>query len=477
MKFLLFFSMLLASIASLNGLEKDDSKIPMLKQLAAKAIIKHGISIADTTVPAEVAKVIKHEMLGDQKLDCIEILKKVRVSREKITELPSIQFIVSLSPNGKKLLAYHSEKLTFAVYHADSGKIAYEIPKHCNCISVPLYSFSYDGNDLAFYTPCIENNQEKLEIFRSGQGRIQSILFSDFCAKTVKLSRDGMMCVCAGGCGVPLRIFKRKSGKENFEFAGSFGYGYFIAISPDNKKIATLSHGELVVYDTETQKELYQVTAYDVANLQFSLQNDDVFIAGPDKPTAIRKTGGNEACGKVIQLRVDEKTIPLSVALSSNGKKAISLVDGKIQFTYLFGDADNILEIERPFENKDLHAQEKFNLVRLHNDDTVITACTHHAVYRYDVKQLQDVESRFAKSIESIAIDDIPIALALMRMTESEYKKRALQPAQETQLDKKIRALMGTQNQVPSLLQRMKFPLLGVAAAAGLVFFMCGRGE
>jgi hypothetical protein len=181
-------------------------------------------------------------------------------------------------------------------------------------------------------------------------------------------------------------------------------------------------------------------------------------------------------------LRVDENTILPSVAISSTGRKITSLVDSGVRFTYLIDDeAKKFLELEKPRDEKDESLHEKFNLVRLHDEDTVVTACSHHAVYRYDVKQLCEVESRFAQSIDDMAIDDVPVARLIMQMPDSEYKKRVLQPSQnvqETPVDKKIRALMGSQNPAPatkSFMQRMQLPLLG--AAVGFFFVWCARGE
>ncbi len=126
-------------------------------------------------------------------------------------------------------------------------------------------------------------------------------------------------------------------------------------------------------------------------------------------------------------------------------------------------EAEKFLELERPRDERDESLREKFNLVRLHDDDTVVTACTNHAVYRYDVEQLCKAESRFAKSIDAMAIDDVPVACSIMKMTDSEYKKSVLQP------------LQNGKEATKSFMQRMKLPLLG--AAVGLFFVWCARGE
>lgn len=482
-----FFSTLLVHMAALSGLQKADpeathTRIPTLKDLVINIIIKQGISVPDTAVPVELTQLIKSKMLAGCKIDCIDILKKVAVPREKVVALRPIEFIAALSPNGKKLLAHHSEKLTFSVYDVDSGKMVYEIPKHCNCTSTPLYSFSYDGNDLAFYVECSENNQGKLEIFKVGQGRTQVIPFSNFRAQAVKLSRDGSMCVCAGGCGDSLRLFKRNSSTGCFELSGSFGHGYIVAISHDNKKVAALTHGELSVYDSEAGQALYRITACDSPNLQFYSQSDDVLVAALHGLAAIQKIAINETGVKLLRLQVDEKTTLPSVAISSSGQKIISLVDGSVRFTYLIEDEEaKFLALQKPWDEKDAPFHEKFNLVSLHENDTVVTACTHHAVYRYDVEQLRKVELRFAKSIDDMAVDDVPVAIALMQMTDFEYKNRVLRPSQnakENPVDKTIRALMGSQNPAPttkSFLRQMQLPLLG--AAVGLLFFWCAKGE
>lgn len=459
-----YFFAVLASTAALNGLEKvPPAEQLSLKQLAIKTIIKRRIPVRDAELPVELRQELKQEMLDGREIDFIAILNKIPVPRKKVTSLRPIESIVSMSPNGKKLLAHHSEKLTFSVWDADTGTMLCEIPRHCDCLSAPLHSFSYEGTDLAFLTHCHKKKQDMLEVFKPDCGDMQTMVFTDFSAEAIALSADGSVLVCAGGCGVPLRVYKRPAHTADFVLVNMFGAGYIIALSQDNKKLAALTHGYLTVYDLDTTKALYQAQKSDTPNLQFCPSTGDVLIA-THASTSGQENTENINDGIFVHIPVPAQTFLPSVSSSSSGCKITSLVNGVPRFTYLIdGKAERYLELAISDDNK-------FNLIQLHDDDTAVTACTDHDVYQYDVKQLSQVESRFAKSLDDMAVDDVPVALALLQMSVADFKKRASQPAlrmDETRVDKEIRELVfpgsSTMDYQQSLLQRIQLPLVGVA--------------
>lgn len=443
------------------------SKVPSLKEMVLQKLVKESHPIPDKEIPEELRDLIKQKILGDQQeIDFLQILKQITVRATQVLHLQPLEFIVALSPDGKKLLAHHSENFSFRVYDVDSGKKLCEIPKHCDCIPQPLYSFSNDGNRLAFLTRCHKKNQDTLEIYQPEHDRVQTIGFTDFCAQAVAMSGDGSMLVCAGGCGVHLRMY-RLSMSGNFVHTRNFGCGYIIAISPDNRKIASLSHDFLNVYDDQSGEVLFETYARDVPNLQFCAHDEKVFMAAEGFPP-VRENRADEKRGKIFKFLVHEKTSLPSVAISCNGEKVISLVNGRVRLTYLLktDGSQKFLELEKP-------AQDALHVVRLHDDDLVVTACTHHDVYTYDLEQLAQLESRFVKPLEKMAIDDVKAASRLLMMI-CEKNKKTLKQKKITQfsIDEEINKIVspqisGEMTSTPgaqSLISKVQWPLFGLSA-------------
>jgi len=440
-------------------------EVPKYKNMLIKCIIEKGISVPGGTLPADLTTAIKEEMLAGREINFIEILNKIPTPKSKVASLRPIEFIVALSQNGKRLLAHHSEKLTLSVYDAQTGNQIFAVPKHCDCMTPPIHALSADGSHLAFVTHCSKNKLDTLEIFRPDHGEIQTIPLSGFRAESLVLNGDGSVLFCAGGCSSPIQVYQRPNSTDDFVARTAFGTGYMLALNREGNRLAGLTHGELTVYDIsalDAPQELYRVYIEEAMHFQFCSGSNDVMIL----ESVARRTDfeGVSASpnGRLRHLVLTPGTFFPSVTMTADGRKIIALVDGKVRFTYVVdGMPEKLLELPKP-------QHENFNLMQLHDDDTTLTVCTDHVIHRYDLAPFRQVEKRFAKSLPDMAVDDVPVALELLKMSVQEYKQRAQQTtpvAHETAVDREIRKLISpTSNSYePSLIQRLQLPFLGIA--------------
>lgn len=455
----------LAAVTSAACMEKsNEGKVAKLKDLLIDQIIKRGISVPEST-PEDIKDALKEKMVaGCEKINFINIVDKMRTPPQKIASFPKNVCITALSPNGKRMLVFEGMG-DLAVYTTQKEKLC-SIPRHCDCLTPPLHAFSNEGAYLVLARYCSKTESGMIEIVTPDSADTQIIPVGNVLIESLAVNEKRSLIAYAGGCSSHIQFYQRLNHTAPFEKIAAFGVGHLIALNKEGTKAAAAHHGDLLIYDISdlaNPSELYRVYAHQIPSLQFCTHSDAVIIPVRNEQKSLLPIEAEE---HIVFASLCEGIIFSSLAMSNDGNKLICLVNGTPRFTYMADPQTKQLE---------LPMQEKYLLACLHDEDTALTVCTHHDVYQYDLTKLKLFETRFAKSIKDMAVDDVPVALALQSMAAQEYQNCAQGKVPEQQnmfVNQAIEKLFSVPEHTPqkSFVQSIQLPLLGMA---GLLFAVC----